>query len=69
MDLATLKAAPAPKPKGEQHHRHILNAEKVVAIRARKAAGETERALAAAFGVSRGAIKHIVSRRNWRHIP
>lgn len=69
MDLATLQAPPRPNPKGEDHPRRLLSEQDVVAIRRRRAAGETQRALALEFHVSRSAIKHIVSRRNWSHVP
>lgn len=43
-------------------------AEKVIEIRRRKALGDSYEKLAADFGMSKGAIAHIVKRRSWRHV-
>jgi hypothetical protein len=50
---------------GERQHCAKLTAEKVRAIRARYAAGETQDAIAADFGVARPNISFIVRRKTW----
>lgn len=55
--------------RGERVNTAKLTVEKVMSIRARYAAGgETQAALAAAFGVNEPAVFKIVSRRTWRHV-
>lgn len=54
--------------RGEQHHHACLTEKAVLEIRRRKAAGETQRELAAAFGCGLSAIKHVVKRRSWQHV-
>ena len=44
-----------------------LTGDKVLAIRVAYAAGETQRPLAARFGVTQGTIQKITSRRSWRY--
>jgi hypothetical protein len=58
----------ADKTRGEAHGRAKLVEADVLAIRARRAAGETLMELAAAFGVNHGAISKIANRRTWRHL-
>jgi hypothetical protein len=45
-----------------------LNAEQVYAIRARVAAGELQKDVAKAFGVSRNNVCGIVHRKSWQHL-
>jgi len=55
--------------KGEDHYKSSLTAEQVLEIRQLYKSGEySQRELAKVFGVSRGCIKDIVNRKNWRHI-
>lgn len=53
---------------GEAHGMAKLTEQKVREIRSRHAAGELQRELARAFGVSRSAIGLIVHRLKWRHV-
>jgi hypothetical protein len=46
-----------------------LDARQVEAIRARVAAGELQRLVAAAFGISRNHVSSIVHRTSWAHLP
>lgn len=55
-------------PKGERHGGAKLTESDVRAIRARRAAGETHKSIAAAFGVTDGLVCHIATRRLWKHI-
>lgn len=54
--------------RGEKNGSAVLTAEKVLEIRARRARGESLRALARAYGVSKGTITFIVQRQTWKHI-
>lgn len=54
--------------RGERHYQAKLTVEQVREVRRRIAAGETHRAVAAAFGMSAPAISAIASRRSWRHL-
>ncbi len=55
--------------RGERHGRAKLTEGQVRAIRRRRnAEGVSSRKLASHYGVSRGAIYHIVSGRNWKHL-
>ena len=56
------------KPRPKIRRPHKLTADDVRAIRVEHERGATMRALAAAYGVSAGAISHIVHRVNWRHV-
>ena len=53
---------------GANHPRTHLTDDDVRAIRARSAAGEKYRDLAAEYGVTFGLIGHIVRRRVWKHV-
>ena len=56
-------------PPGERSGMARLTADRVREIRRRYAAGGiSQRALAAEFGVSKGAVKHVLSGRTWRHV-
>lgn len=46
-----------------------LTTEKVVAIRAAHASGESQRSIALRLGVSQPAISGIIAGRTWRHVP
>jgi hypothetical protein len=50
-------------------HSRKLNPEKVIAIRARRAEGETLDFLAREYGVCKGMVSRIVRRLAWRHVP
>lgn len=52
-------------PSGEAHPRAVLTWAKVAEIRARRAAGESQTALAAEYGVSQVAISLIVRGKRW----
>jgi hypothetical protein len=51
--------------KGEKKHLAKLDAEKVLDIRRRAAAGESQRSLSGRFGVNCSAISKVVHRRTW----
>lgn len=53
---------------GIEHHSARLDSEKVREIRRRHSAGESPRALAAEFGVSRETIWKVATRRNWKAV-
>ena len=55
-------------PKGEWSGASKLTASKIRAIRRRLAAGENQTNVAAAFGVSRPTISHIVAGKTWSHV-
>jgi HNH endonuclease len=57
-----------PRPRGEVNGRAKLTEENVREIRSRSAAGESQRALGRAFGVSHQAVDKIVQRRAWAHL-
>lgn len=63
-----MRQDPATVQHGEAHGMARLLPEQVLAIRARYAAGETQRALAAEFGVTFQNIHRITSRKSWTHI-
>lgn len=54
--------------RGSSAGRAKLTEQQVVDIRAARALGETQVALAEAFGVSRSAIQFALSGRNWAHV-
>lgn len=58
----------AGQARGERQGAAKLTADAVRTIRQRHAAGESQGALGRAFGVSRGAIQHIVYRDSWQHV-
>lgn len=53
---------------GDDHPMAKLNAETVLEIRRRYAAGELQRVLAAEFGIGGPNVSCIVNRRSWTHI-
>ena len=54
---------------GSNHHLASLTESQVVEIRARYVAeGESQRALARAFGVSQRCIANVVGHKTWRHV-
>jgi hypothetical protein len=55
--------------RGEEHKGARLTEAAVVSIRARTAAGDSQRSLALAYGVSRSTIRSIVRRTAWSHVP
>lgn len=55
-------------PAGERNGRAKLTVEMVLEIR-RQAPGCSQRALANKFGVSQAAVRLIVIRKNWAHLP
>ena len=55
--------------RGERAGRAVLTESAVIAIRRRRADGETVSGLAREYGVSRGAIQSIVKGLTWAHIP
>jgi hypothetical protein len=61
-------AAKGKKDRGEKHYSTTLTDKDVRLIRTREAAGETQRALAAAYGLTFQAIHRIVRRKTWRHV-
>lgn len=61
------RAATGIKP-GEQHPRAKLTKGDVRAIRSRRASGESQRALASAFGVTQSAISRICAANRWTSV-
>jgi len=59
---------PASRACGERSGHAVLTTKEVLGILARHTGGEGATALARRFGVSRGAINHVVSGRSWRHL-
>ncbi|MFI5769605.1 helix-turn-helix domain-containing protein [Streptomyces sp. NPDC051658] len=55
--------------RGSRRHTHKLTEAQIPEIRARAAAGELQKVLAAEYGVSRPTISHVVNRRGWLHVP
>lgn len=55
-------------PKGSKHHNSTLRESDVVAIRARRKAGERIKDLAAEFGISTAACSKVASGQTWSHI-
>lgn len=53
---------------GKSHGRVVLGRDHIPGIRRSLAAGASERKVAAAYGVSRGAIRRIKDRTTWGHI-
>jgi len=60
---------PWARVRGEQHPHAVLNAEKVVAIRARLTRGDVASSVARDFGVTSQSVRLIGLRKSWRHIP
>jgi hypothetical protein len=56
------------KRSGELHGMATLTRETVLAIRARRASGETQKAVAAAFNVNQSTVSRIVSGKRWRSV-
>ena len=54
---------------GENHGLHKLENCDIMAIRKEFAEGALKKTLAAKFGVTRQAIRQIVTRETWRHLP
>ena len=57
-----------PKAKGEKHGRAKITERDVINIRMRRAAGMPLAVLAAAYGLSVGAVSRVARRLSWRHI-
>jgi hypothetical protein len=53
--------------RGEQHGLHVLTGEQVREVRRRVRDGESQAAVARAFGVDRGYVWDLVHRRSWKH--
>jgi hypothetical protein len=56
-------------PIGERARHAKLTALDIPVIRARRAAGETFRAIAADYPIGLSAVQAIVSRQSWMHVP
>lgn len=56
-------------PIGTRHHATKLSEEDVLDIRRRASAGEPQKGIAKAFGLSKAAVQFIVSGRTWKHLP
>ena len=54
--------------RGSAHHRTRLTEADVLAIRRRRMDGETERSIAATYGLSASAMHEIVTGESWRHV-
>lgn len=59
---------PEMRQRGEASPWAKLTESEVIAIRESAAAGESPQAIAARVGVSLGAVKHVIARRDWRHV-
>lgn len=59
---------PRRKARGEACRHAILTEQKVREIRSRKAAGESTSVLAYEYGVKAVTIRHIITRRLWKHV-
>lgn len=55
-------------PRGERHHNSKLTGPQVRKMRARLAAGESQRAVAKAFGVHQSSVWAVFHREIWAHI-
>ena len=62
------KVAKGRPAKGDSHGRSRLSSADIPIIRARCAAGEPHRLVAADYGVSKQAISHIVRGKSWAHV-
>lgn len=56
-------------PAGEDHARAKVTAEQVLTIRRMAQEGESQRELASLFGLSRRAVRLIINRETWKHLP
>jgi hypothetical protein len=63
-----MRTRPESRPRGERNGRTRLTEAHVRDIIRRRASGESSTALALEFGVSYGAVEHIVHGRSWRHL-
>lgn len=54
--------------RGERHPQAKVTAEDVVEIRRRALLGVPTKLIASRFGLSKVQVRHIVTRRNWRHV-
>lgn len=54
--------------RGSENANAILTEQLVLEIRSRSAAGESQRKLAASYGVTRAAIRYVVSGGGWAHV-
>lgn len=68
-DRSGSRRHPEKLPRGEANPQARLNADAVRQIRGLRAGGMTQQAIAHCFGVSRAAIRKILKRLTWRHIP
>jgi hypothetical protein len=59
---------PERMPRGETHGKAVLTTEKVLQIRALRAAGETQVAIAEQVGVARTTIRAVLHGITWRHV-
>ncbi len=55
--------------RGERHNMTILSDDDVLDIRAVRAFGGSQKAIAKAYGVARSTIGLICQRKTWRHLP
>lgn len=68
-DAARKGRMPGPGLRGEGVRNSKLTAKQVLEIRARRANGEAQRALARAFGIDKAHVKRIVLGESWAHLP
>lgn len=66
LGLLGAVAAPAAKVRGIHNGRALLTAGDVLAIRARVAAGETQRSLLGEYGISSSTMSCIIRRTTWK---
>lgn len=55
-------------PRGSSHHFASLTERKVVAIRRRLAAGESQTSIAKRLKLSQGTISRVATRKSWKHV-
>lgn len=68
-DAAAKKRMRKTNPRGPAHYASRVTDADVIAIRARRAAGERLIVLAAEFGMTAGGIFNICARKSWKHVP
>lgn len=67
-DMIRKDRAARAAPAGEDHHNAKLTSEKVVEIVRRAEAGDSQRTIARAFGVTRGTVQHVLKGRHWKSV-
>jgi hypothetical protein len=63
------RAVPIAVRRGAANNRTRLNRDQVLALRSRHAAGESQTALAAEYGITQTNVSAIVLRKTWSYLP